>query len=78
MLVGAPKANNSFINKVNSKDKHSGTVFKCNVTSPSLDCNEQVAFDIAGKFFSYIFLWINLWKRVDFNNTALPFVYIER
>ena len=50
MLVGAPKANSSFINKVNNKDKRSGTVFKCNATNPSLDCTEQVPFDQSCKY----------------------------
>ncbi|XP_066929042.1 integrin alpha-3-like [Clytia hemisphaerica] len=44
MLVGAPKGSNQFLR---GQDQESGTVFKCNATSPTLECTQQVPFDEA-------------------------------
>ena len=69
MLVGAPKGSNQFLNV---KDQESGTVFKCNATSPALDCTQQVPFDEACKLFcfsncfNYNFLSIR-YKPMKFN-----------
>lgn len=55
MLVGAPKANSSFINNPNSKDKRSGSVFKCDAKTPSMECTEQVPFDETRNFCYYFY-----------------------
>ena len=76
MLVGAPKANSSFINKANSKDKQSGTVFKCDVASPSLDCDEQVPFDESGKFLLSIFMDQSIFKSYKQYVLIMDFIYL--